>query len=320
MDDPVSDLDLSAKARNAVRFAASVRRVAEIRDLDLERLAGGPGVGRRITAEIALLRDVLRYRCRAPSPDRAAFEADLPRNRIPPAWRTVLEDDRLDTLGLSKRAGAALAAAGAVTAGDMLDLTLVELLAASGVGAATRVELGDLLRALHHRFAEVSRPRQESLDGYFEDVCPRPPASGRSGLAHAVLRRFLGLDPGDRPLPSWPSPEAIAADLGISQARAARTVSRACGTWRHPSRHRIRRQLTRALQARDGVATATELAADLLARLGSVASPEVRSLRAAALVRAGVEGELSRGPRTSAFQTDRQHGEMIVTITTSSVH
>ncbi len=245
MDDPVSHLQLSAKARNAVRFAAGIRRVDEVRDLDLARFAGDRGVGRRIAAEIALLRDVLRYRCRVPSPDRAAFEADLPRNRIPPAWQTVLEDARLDTLGLSKRAGAALATAGAVTAGDMLDLTLVELLAASGVGAATRIELGDLLRTLHHRFSDVSKPRQSSLDGYFEDVCPRPPAAGRAGRAHAVLQRFLGLHPGDRPLPPWPSPEAIAADLGISEARVGRAVSKACGTWRHPSRRRIRSRWSR---------------------------------------------------------------------------
>ncbi len=315
MDDPIGYPYLSTKARNVVRFATYIRRVVDVRDLDLERFAGDRGVGKSIAAEITLLRDVLRYRCRVPSPDRAAFEADLPRNRVPPAWQTVLEDDRLDTLGLGKRAGAALAAAGAVTAGDLLDLTLVEVLAVNGAGPATVVELRDFFGTLHHRFSDVLRPRQESLDGYFEDVCPRPPAPGRVGHAHAVLQRYLGLYPGDPPFPPWPSPAAIAADLGLPKARAGQIVSKANGTWRHPSRRRIRSTLNRVLEDRDGVASAAEIAGDLLARLGSAASPEVRRLRAAAIVRAGVEGEVARGPEAARFRVDRRHGEVFVVLT-----
>ncbi len=314
IDDPISHLHLSTKARNAVRFAAYIRRVADVRDLDLERFAGEPGVGRRIAAEIALLRDVLRYRCRVPSPDRAAFEADLPRNRVAPAWQTVLEGDRLDTLGLGSRARAALTTAGAVTAGDLLDLTLVEVLAVNGAGPATVIELNDLFRVLHHRFSDVSKPRQESLDGYFEEICPRPPAPRRAGHAHATLVRFLGLHPGDRPLPPWPTPEAVAADLGISETRAGQVVSKACRSWQHPSRRRIRCELNRILEDRGGVASAVEMAGDLLARLGSAASPDVRRLRVAALVRAGVEAEMARGP-AARFRADHRHEEVYVAFT-----
>ena len=320
MDDPVSDLALPGRTRNAVRLAGYIRRVADLRDLDLERFAREGGVGRNITAGMRLLRDVLRYRCRVASPDRTAFEAMLPRNRIPPAWQTMFLGDRLETLSVGKRAGDALADAGAAAVSDVLDLTLVELLARSGAGSTTEVELSDLFRALHHRFADVARPRRQSLDGCFEDICPRPSKPGGIDPTHAVLRRFLGLHPGSRPLPTWPSPEAIATDLGIRRARAEEIVSKARGTWRHPSRHRIRAELEHVLVNRGGEASAVELASELLRRLGSAASDEVRQRRAAAVVRAGVEGEMSRGPRAARFHTDRRLGKIWVMSTDDGLH
>ncbi len=83
---------------------SNLYRAAEVRDLDLDLLAGRRGLGRRTVEEIALLRGVLRYRSRSPAPDRAAFEAALPRNRIPLSWQIALKADRVETLDLSKRA------------------------------------------------------------------------------------------------------------------------------------------------------------------------------------------------------------------------
>ncbi|MCP3916542.1 MAG: hypothetical protein GY711_13370, partial [bacterium] len=109
-DDPINHLDLSIWAYHAL-VDAGVYRVAGVRDLDMESFAATRGVGTKIVGEVSLLRDVLRYRARAASPERAAFEANLPRNRIPLAWQTMLKDDRVESLGLSKRAREALAGA-----------------------------------------------------------------------------------------------------------------------------------------------------------------------------------------------------------------
>ncbi len=91
-------------------------------------------------------------------------------------------------------------------------------------------------------------------------------------------------------------------------------MSKACRTWLHPSRRRIRLELKRILEDHGGVIAAVEMAGDLLGRLGSAASREVRRLRAAAIVRAGVEGEMSRGPREARFQADRRRGEVFVVL------
>ncbi len=306
----VEKLDLSMRAGHAL-FDAGVRRVADVRDLDLERFAGRRGVGARTVEEIALLRDVVRYRARAPSPDRAAFEAALPRNRIPPSWQTVLEDDRVEALGLSKRARGALAAAGAATARDLLDLTLVELRAQRSIGTSTVVELEDLFRVLHWRFSPISLPREKSLDGFFEAVCPRPPSRRRSATGHAVLSRYLGLHPGD--LGPWPTQTAVAADLGITPSAVYSVVSRARAAWRHPRRRHIRGELKDVLEQYGGKLTAAELAKHLLARRGSAASAEVRRRRAGAVVRAGAEGEASRGG-AAWFRAYRRSGEVFVAL------
>ncbi len=311
-DAHVDHLDLSMRAYHALLQAGHCR-VADVRDLDLERFTGQRGVGPGTVEEIALLRDVLRYRARVPSPDRAAFEAALPRNRIPASWQTVLKGDRVETLGLSKRARSALAAAGAATAGDVLDLTVVELRAESGIGKSTVVELEDLFRVMHHRFTDGSTPREESLDAYFEDICPRPPGRRRSASAHAALVRYLGLQPGrHRPLGAWPTQTAVAADLGVTISAVQSIVARARAGWRHPSRRRIRGELKGILKDHGGTLPATEVARRLLARRGSSASPEVRRQRAAAVVRAGVEGEASRG-RAAWFRPYRR-GEVFVAL------
>ncbi len=59
---------------------------------------------------------------------------------------------------------------------------------------------------------------------------------------------------------------------------------------------------------------AADMAADLLAHRGSLASPEVRRLRAGAVVRAGVEGEASRG-QSARFRAVRRGREVLVAFT-----
>ncbi len=139
--DPIVDLGLSMRARRALHLA-DVFRAGEVRDLDMCRFVTRRGVGRGTFDEIAMLHQILRYRARVPAADRAAFEAALPRNRFPVSWLTALKDDRVEALALSTRGRGAVAAAGAGTVGDLLDLTLVDLRAQNGVGSSTEAELG----------------------------------------------------------------------------------------------------------------------------------------------------------------------------------
>ncbi len=306
-------LDLSMRAYNALLDAGACR-AADVHDLDLVRFADRRQVGTRIVEEVALLRDVLRHRARVPSPDRAAFEAALPRNRIPPSWQTVLEDDRVEALGLSKRARGALAAAGAATASDLLDLTLVELCAQRGIGKSTLVELEDLFKVLHWRFSDHSVPREDSLDAFFEDVYPRAAPRQRSTNRHAVLLRYLGLHPGERrSLGSWASQKAIADDLGITASTVHSAVAKARAAWCHPRCRRIRNELNAILEDHGGTATAARLAEQLLARRGSAASPGVRRQRAGAVVRAGADGEAARRG-AARFRARRRAGEVFVAL------
>ncbi len=254
--DPVTDLQLSMRVRRALH-SANLYRAAEVRDLDLDLFAARRGLGWRTVEEIALLRGVLRYRSRSLAPDRAAFEAALPRNRIPLSWQIALKADGVESLDLSKRARDAVSAAGVATVGDLLDLSLVELRVRSGVGPKTELELGDLFEVLHRRFAGTSRPR------------------GRLG--------------------PWPAQVAIAADLGISISSVHGMVVRARAVWRHHCRYRIHKDLKNLLEAHGGVATPADLAEDLLALRGSSASPEVRRLRAWAVVRATQSRAKPRG-------------------------
>ncbi len=310
--DSLRDLHFSLRTRRAL-LNADLHRVSDLLDLDLDRLADVRGVGAKTVDEVALVRDVMSYRLRTPAPDRAACEATLPGNFTPAAWQTARKTDSAASLGLSKRSRNALLAAGAATVGDVLDLTLVELRARCGVGPSTGAELEALFRVLHRRFSAVSTPREESLDAYFEDICPRPPAR-RGDRSRDVLVRFLGLLPGRRrPHGAWPTQTAVAADLEISISAVHRVVSLARRRWRHSSRSRVRCDLKRILADHGGTLSAAEMAARLLARRGSAASPEIRELRAGAVVRAGAEGEASRG-RVAWFRPYRRGGEVFVAL------
>ncbi len=145
--DSLRDLDLSLRTRRALT-GANLHRVADLLDLDLDHFAARRGVGAKTVAEVAPVRDVVRYRLRTPTPDRAVCEAALPGNFVPAAWRTARRADSAGSLGLATRARGALSAAGAVTVGDVLDLTLVELRSQRSIGKSTMVELHDLFKVL----------------------------------------------------------------------------------------------------------------------------------------------------------------------------
>ncbi len=305
------ELALTLHAHRALR-RAGVERIVDLCDLDLEQIARQPGLEHATVEEIARLRDVQRYRIRVPSPNRTLYADSRADGTFPPSWQTAEKEDEIEAFELSGRARSALSTAGVVYVADLLDTTLAEIGVQRGVGPLTLIELEDLFEVLHLRFASVSMPRQDSVDGYFERIWPRPSAR-RNNLSQAVLLRYLGLHPGRRwPLSPWPIFRAIAADLGVSDSAVFSYVSKARRGWRHPSRVRIRNDLAGLLEDHGGLLTAAGLAERLLDFRGSAAGAAVRRRRAMALVRAGVEGERAGRPTSPRFRANRRAGEVFI--------
>jgi serine/threonine protein kinase len=132
-----------------------------------------------------------------------------------------------------------------------------------------------------------------SMDRLAELLLPRRPA-GDERPEDRLLAEYLGLEPADNPIP-WPAPGDVARSTGVARSAVAAALGQARDRW-HKSHdlNELRNELVSILGASGGVATADELAAQLLASRGSVEESEAdRSRLARAVLRAAVELEAS---------------------------
>ncbi len=129
-----------------------------------------------------------------------------------------------------------------------------------------------------------------SVDRLAEQLIARRPA-GDEKPEDRILARYLGIEPDDAP--PWPGAGEVAVAVGTARSSVADALEGARDRW-HKSAdlNAVRAELNNLLQTAGGVASAEELAAQLLAVRGSVQDDErERSRRARAVVRASVEQE-----------------------------
>jgi serine/threonine protein kinase len=141
-----------------------------------------------------------------------------------------------------------------------------------------------------------------SVDRLAEQLLPRRPAADETA-DDKLLAEYLGLE-GTEGAPAWPAPGDVARSAGVARSAVATVIGQARERW-HKSRdlNELRAELVSLLQASGGVATAEELASQLLASRGSVEEDEAdRARLARAVLRAAVELEASvTDPRFSAY-------------------
>ncbi len=141
-----------------------------------------------------------------------------------------------------------------------------------------------------------------SLDRLVELLLPRRPAGVEAADDH-ILAEYLGLG-STVASPIWRNPGDVARAAGVARSAVADALDRARERW-HKNRefNALRTDIAALLEAAGGVATADELAAQLLAAHGSVRSDETeRTGLALAVLRAAVELEASIGtPRFAAY-------------------
>lgn len=150
-----------------------------------------------------------------------------------------------------------------------------------------------------------------SVDRLAEQLLPRRPA-GDETADDKLLAEYLSLEGGPEGggsggsagVLAWPAPGDVARSAGVARSAVATVIGHARERW-HKSRdlNDLRAELASLLQASGGVATAEELASQLLASRGSVEEDETdRARLARAVLRAAVELEVSvTTPRFAAY-------------------
>lgn len=213
--------------------------------------------------------------------DHGTAVADLDLSAV--TKRTLLSE-----LPLAPRVRDAVERLGVTTAAELADIPGGELVRISGLGAATRTEVGHLARLLRDHLAET-RGTGGSVDLLASKLVPGKQADeAHRGMAAALLG--LSDAPG---LPDWPSYREAVTVSGLSEQEAAEGVEAARARWSKgtPELTPVRREIRHLLAARGGIAGAGELASLLLSARGSSAKEPERTRKARAVVRAALETE-----------------------------
>ncbi|WP_165982469.1 BREX system serine/threonine kinase PglW [Dankookia rubra] len=140
-----------------------------------------------------------------------------------------------------------------------------------------------------------------SIDRLAEQLIARRPA-GDEKPEDRILARYLGIEPEDAP--PWPNAGEVAIAVGTARSSVADALEAARDRW-HKSAdlNAVRADLAGLVQAAGGIASAEEMAAQLLGARGSVQEDEgERRRRARAVLRAALELEAAVTPiRFSVF-------------------
>lgn len=258
------------------------------------------------------------------APARTTSWSDDPQQVRDDAADAAGLDTALDAAGLSPRAVAVAQRLGAATVGDLLAVATRRLWLARGLSKATRDELLQRTRDWRARLASeaertaTEEPRPDgappALDLLAEALLPAPVRRGVDQVA--IVRRLLGLPGVDGTLPTlrWPPVTTVGAAVGLTGQRISQILGTQRERWRVDADLRaVRTELAAALHGLGRIATARELADQLLSTRGCArdAPADLRRAFAYAVLRAAIEGDDLDGPR---FATRRHHDRMLIAL------
>jgi serine/threonine protein kinase len=229
--------------------------------------------------------------------DRAAAAADSIEVIAPRLDRT----SSIAEVGYGVEARAVLDQMGIHTVYQLLGVPRLQFRYLTGVGDRIRKEIRERAK----RLAELRRDLvpggiteddggRATLDRLAEQLLPRRPA-GDDRPEDRILAYYLGIDDDAAP---WSSAGQVAAAVGTSRSAVAEALEAARTRW-HKSAdlNAVRGELSTLIERASGIATADELAVQLLGSRGSVREDDKeRMRRARATIRAAVELEASVSP------------------------
>lgn len=247
---------------------------------------------------------------------RAWQQAFAPLDRAP-----ILEDSieriarRLERrssiaeVGYGVEARAVLDHMGIYTVQQLLAVDRIRFRYLRGVGDRIRKEIRERAKRLAQLRPDLvpggtgeDRQGWASIDRLVEQLLPRRPA-GVELPEDRILAEYLGLEPSDAPA-AWRNPGDVARSAGVARSAVAEALDRARERW-HKCRdiNDVRAAIDALLQDDGGVASADEIASQLLAARGSIEEDEaLRARLALAVLRAAVELEASvTAPRFAAY-------------------
>ncbi|MEI6665642.1 MAG: BREX system serine/threonine kinase PglW, partial [Chloroflexota bacterium] len=212
--------------------------------------------------------------------------------------------------GLSARAVSVTTRLGVTTVGELLAINPMSINQVPGSGGATRREIQRRLREWRRRLTTAPVTPEPLADdeigpGRAVDAVARslvPGSNGRNQATVATSRLLLGLpvdhgnDAAHITMQGWPSLTDLAAVLGVTRARVSQILDSLRPTWATKTASLgLLDEIAGVVEAQQGVAEVGELARALLATRGSVADEPGRTRQALGVIRAVVEGDLSRG-------------------------
>jgi serine/threonine protein kinase len=236
------------------------------------------------------------------------------------AWRSAfapmdnvnIDTDSIEVVATRLRRSSTIAEVGyGIEARDVLDRmgihTVHQLLGVprqkfrylSGVGDKIRREIRERAKRLAQLRPDLApgasmdeSSGRASIDRLADQLIARRPA-GDEKLEDRILARYLGIEPDNALL--WSTAGDVAMAVGVARSALADALDGARSRWHKSAEiNAVRAEIAVLLEAAGGVASADELAIQLLAAHGTVAeSPTERSRRAQAVIRAAVELEAS---------------------------
>lgn len=228
--------------------------------------------------------------------DRAAADADS----IEVVARRLDRASSVAEVGYGVEARAVLDQMGIHTVQRLLSVPRQQFRYLTGVGDRIRREIRERAKRLAQLRPDLvpggaseDESGRASMDRLSEQLLPRRPA-GDERQEDRILAYYLGVD---EDAPAWPSAGDVAAAVGTARSAVADALEAARSRWHKSSElNAVRAEVHSLLVAAGGVASADELAGQLLAARGSVEDdPRQRSRRSRATIRAAVELEASVG-------------------------
>ncbi|MGC7099483.1 BREX system serine/threonine kinase PglW [Amycolatopsis lurida] len=213
----------------------------------------------------------------------------------------------LAAAGLTSRAVSVADGLGATTVGELLDIPASTITRARGAGALTRRELTRRHRQWTAKLRTDAAPRlsseklavpvkvgYQSVELLLERLLTKPHGKDKGP---DVERLTLGLPKSDGTvtrLNAWPVQRLVADVVGLTQPSVSQKYGKSVKKWRtFDWMDTIRREVTEILDDLGRIASASEVAAEFLARHGSTENDPAVALRnASAVVRAAVDTEL----------------------------
>ncbi|WP_067479690.1 BREX system serine/threonine kinase PglW [Actinomadura hibisca] len=228
----------------------------------------------------------------------------------------------LQAAGLSPRAASVAAGFGATTVGGLLGVPLYQIAKARGAGAVARKELNRRHKQWTAKFGSPDQQGDQPVAGQGTDGQDAPlpmvgrvridelasllipTASAKNSRKAKVLRLLLNLPGEDGALPEvpeqWPTQAQVAKSVqNITQTTVSRYYKDAVTEWAQADwMEPVRKEVVERTRAFGGIASVSELAAELRVRhgAGDRLDDQTVMVLASAVVRAAVEAEMYTGP------------------------